>query len=190
MEFWPRVNGHKCGEIGHHCLELWRVMGHSAAVKTIIAAVDFSEIAGKVVDRAADLAVSLGAKLEILHVVSPEPAFVGYAMYTYPGRDERAEELRNEKAYLKNFVEGIQVDHPGLAVSAFMKEAPAAEGVLEFAEKRKAEIIVVGVHGKGVISRALLGSTSQDIVYQTKIPVLLIPETGDRDGVGADPRVA
>ena len=152
-------------------------------MKKILAAIDFSEITTKVVEQAAVLAAALGAELEILHVVAPEPAFVGYAAYSYPGRDERAEELREEKKDLQKLVERVRTSHAGLEVSAYMKEAPSAVGIVEFAHNHEAGIIVLGVHSKSAIRRALLGSTSQDVVSKTTIPVLLVPASGEKGSI-------
>lgn len=143
--------------------------------KKILAAIDYSEITPELVRRAAGFADALAAKLVFLHIVAPEPAFVGYDAYAYPGRDARAGELREEKKLLTETVEGVR--ELGIDASAYMKESPVVEGILEFAEEHQIDLIVVGTHGKGAIKRALLGSVSQQILHKTRIPVLIIPPT-------------
>lgn len=142
-------------------------------MRKLLAAIDYSEITPEVVRKAAGLADALDAKLEILHIVATEPAFVGYEAYAYPGRDERAEELKSEKKLLTETVEGVR--ELGVDASGYMKEAHVADGILEFAEEHEIELIVLGTHGKGAIRAALLGSASREVLRKTKIPVLFIP---------------
>jgi nucleotide-binding universal stress UspA family protein len=142
-------------------------------VRKLLAAIDYSDITPEVVRKAAGLADALDAKLEILHIVAPEPAFVGYEAYAYPGRDQRAEELKSEKKLLTETVEGVR--ELGIDASGYMKESPVARGILEFADEHEIELIVLGTHGKGAVKRALLGSVSHEILHKTKIPILFIP---------------
>ncbi|MGK0190739.1 MAG: nucleotide-binding universal stress UspA family protein [Verrucomicrobiales bacterium] len=142
-------------------------------MKTIVAAIDFSEHSGAVVETASKLARSVGASLEILHAVAPEPDFVGYAAYAYPGRDERAEELHKEKRALQEIVHGLRAD--GVEAKAFMKEAPTADGIVEFAAHHHAELLVIGTHSKGLLKRLFVGSTAQAVISRSHIPVLVVP---------------
>ena len=140
---------------------------------TIVAAVDLSDQSTPVVEKAVALARKLGASLQILHVVAPEPDFVGYADFAYPGRDERADELHREKTALRQFVDGIEGD--GISVRGFMKEAPTVEGIVEFADHHRAEILVIGTHSKGLLRRLFVGSTAHGVISRSEIPVLVVP---------------
>lgn len=142
-------------------------------MKKIVVAIDFSEETSAVVKQATDLASSLGAAIDILHVVAPEPDFVGYVPYAYPGRDERADELRKEKRELQEIVDQLQNDRS--KVKAFMKEAPTAQGIVEFADQHGADLIVIGTHSKGLLKRLFVGSTAHAIISSSHIPVLVVP---------------
>lgn len=50
----------------------------------------------------------------------------------------------------------------------------AGEEIVRLARKRKADMIVMGTHGHGVIGRALLGSVAQRVVTDSEVPVLLV----------------
>jgi nucleotide-binding universal stress UspA family protein len=51
--------------------------------------------------------------------------------------------------------------------------SPSQE-ILRAAKKEKAHMIVMGTHGHGLISRALMGSVAQRVVADADIPVLLV----------------
>jgi nucleotide-binding universal stress UspA family protein len=49
-----------------------------------------------------------------------------------------------------------------------------AKEVIDFAQKGKFDLIVIGARGRGTIKQMLLGSVSNAIVHSSKIPVLVI----------------
>ena len=46
--------------------------------------------------------------------------------------------------------------------------------IVKAAKKDKAQLIVMGTHGHGIIGRALLGSVAQNVLTQCEVPVLLV----------------
>ncbi|HET8747744.1 MAG TPA: universal stress protein [Ramlibacter sp.] len=50
---------------------------------------------------------------------------------------------------------------------------PGAE-IVKAAKKDKAQMIVMGTHGHGILGRAILGSVAQNVLTQIEIPVLLV----------------
>ena len=51
---------------------------------------------------------------------------------------------------------------------------PAAE-ILKKAEDLDADVVIMGTHGKGVISHAFLGSVSEKVLHRIRRPVYIIP---------------
>ena len=49
-----------------------------------------------------------------------------------------------------------------------------AKEVINFAQKGKFDLIVIGARGRGTIKQMLLGSVSTAIVHSSQIPVLVI----------------
>ncbi len=56
-----------------------------------------------------------------------------------------------------------------------MVQGETVDMILNGIEKLGIDFIVVGSHGKGVISKILLGSTSEELIKKTPVPVYLIP---------------
>jgi nucleotide-binding universal stress UspA family protein len=50
----------------------------------------------------------------------------------------------------------------------------ASDSILAEAEKWKADLIVLGTHGRRGLRRALLGSDAEEVVRNSKVPVLLV----------------
>ncbi len=57
--------------------------------------------------------------------------------------------------------------------TAWVTGSPAAE-VVRAAQREKADLIVMGTHGHGLLGRAVMGSVAQRVVADSEIPVLLV----------------
>lgn len=65
----------------------------------------------------------------------------------------------------------------GFEAEAVTEESRAWSAVVRTAEERDARLIVVGSHGHGGFTSALLGSVSNGVVHHSKRAVLVIPST-------------
>ena len=63
----------------------------------------------------------------------------------------------------------------GIDSEALLAEGRPDQVVVETATHRQADLIVVGSHGRGGLSRLLLGSVSERIMGQAQCPVLIVP---------------
>jgi hypothetical protein len=52
--------------------------------------------------------------------------------------------------------------------------AKAYRVILDLTEQEKAEVIVMGVHGKGALKRRLFGSTTHHVIREARCPVLTL----------------
>lgn len=142
-------------------------------MKNIAVGIDFSDLAEPVMDHATKLAKALHAHLHLVHIYAPEPDFVGYAEYAYPGVDEREEELREEKNKIREWIDKLK--SKGVDASGYMREGDTVHGLLEFAEKREASMVVIGTHGRGFVERMLLGSVAEGVIRHATLPVVVVP---------------
>jgi len=62
----------------------------------------------------------------------------------------------------------------GVEVEFVTLEGHPAEKILDFAEKQDVDMIVVGSLGKTDVERFLLGSVSEKVVRNAKVPVLVV----------------
>lgn len=142
-------------------------------MKTILAALDFSDVTDRVVEVASSLARVYGATLYLLHVEPPEPDFVGYE----PGPQHVREMVAADA--IRHFKEEHTVRDrlrgEGLEVHSLVIQGPAAEKILDEAERLNADLIAVGTHGHGAVYHILLGSVGEGVVKRAACPVLVVP---------------
>ncbi|HUQ08208.1 MAG TPA: universal stress protein [Kofleriaceae bacterium] len=61
------------------------------------------------------------------------------------------------------------------AVSTQWSEGAPATEIVKVSREQGADLIVVGSHGRGVIARAILGSTADKVIRSAHGPVLVVP---------------
>jgi nucleotide-binding universal stress UspA family protein len=141
----------------------------------VLACIDFSDGSELVVDRAAAIAVGLGARMHLLHVAADEPALAGYdkeSLGTFT-RTDRARQLLDEHEGLRLQAERLEAD--GLDVIPLLEMGATVEQILAVAERIDAELIAVGSHGHGAMHHLLVGSVSELLLKSTTRPVLVVP---------------
>ena len=62
----------------------------------------------------------------------------------------------------------------GIECTALMIQGPNVKMLLNEADKLSVDFIVAGSHGKGVLSQTFLGSTSQDLIKESPVPIYLV----------------
>ncbi len=142
-------------------------------MKNILLPLDFSEAASQILAKAQEMAQSLGAKLWILHVAAPNPAFVGYEAGPQTVRDQRAETLKNEHKQLQDWAS--ETSAKGIDSEALLVQGETGATIIEEAQKLAAEMIIIGSHGHGALYNMLVGSTCQTVLKASEIPVLVVP---------------
>jgi len=146
-------------------------------MKTILAALDFSDVTDRVIDVASSLTRVYGATLYLLHVEPPEPDFVGYEPGPQHVREMVAAEAIRHFKEEHTLRDGLRAE--GLDVNSLVIHGPAAEKILEEAERLGADLIAVGTHGHGAVYHILLGSVGEGVVKRATCPVLVVPVPQD-----------
>lgn len=146
-------------------------------MRNILAAIDFSEVTPSLRTLATDLAKRHDAKLWLIHVAAPDPDFIGFKTGPQYIRDHRAEQLRQEHIDLQAMA--AEVRGEGVEAEALLVQGPTAEILLAEVERLKVDMVVVGSHGRSALYRAFVGSVSEQVLRECKVPVLVVP-TPDR----------
>lgn len=132
--------------------------------KVILCPTDFSAAAKSALKTALELADE-GAVVEVVHVFQTPP--YSTASMTALGRAEATEEL--QKIATKNARTAAQVR------VKLLTEGNVAEALIKYAQKIKADVIIMPTYGRKGLARALLGSVTERVVRLSTCPVLTIP---------------
>ncbi len=142
-------------------------------MKTILAALDFSDVTQPIVDMARNLASAYGATLYLLHIEPPEPDFVGYDPGPEHVRDNVAQEaIRHFKE--ENTLRD-ELRAAGLEAHSIVIQGPTVVKILSEAEKLNADLIVVGSHGHGALYHLVMGSVGEGVLKGATCPVMVVP---------------
>ena len=139
----------------------------------ILVPLDGSTMSEAVLPYAEKLARALNVEIVLLHVnVIPAPTFETYSSPLTPPPEEIKVMLADEKNYLKAMC--AKLEREGLRVTYLLRDGAVAETILEAAEIEQADFIAMSTHGRTGLLRLLLGSVAEQVVHQSKIPVMLI----------------
>ena len=146
--------------------------------KHIMLPVDGSELSRKAEKECIAFAKSIGAKLTAIHVVSHfhlhfQPWATPKSVHAKIEKDheEEAMEIAQKMiAALTKRVKGDGVECDGLVV---VGDHPYEE-IINSAENRKCDLIMMASHGRRGLDAVLLGSETVKVLTHTKIPVLVV----------------
>ena len=137
----------------------------------IVVATDGSSVAKRGLLEALDFGTHLREAPEI-HVVAVvdhimPPAGLGKAPAGAP--DLLASEAETALAAAEEIAAG-----KGVAVTTHLLKGHVGPQILGFADSIQADLIVVGTHGRRGLARAVLGSACEEIVRESRVPVLTV----------------
>jgi nucleotide-binding universal stress UspA family protein len=122
---------------------------------------------------ALELARTLGANLIVHHSIEPIPVAYGGAMPVIDDPTDRKLLMEHARRKLSDLeLEGARQQ---VVVVSEITEGVASEKILAASEESGSGLIVLTIHNKGLLERALLGSTAERIVREARIPVLSFP---------------
>jgi nucleotide-binding universal stress UspA family protein len=144
---------------------------------TIVVGTDGSDTAKQAVRQAIDLAKEVGASLDIVSAYEPVP--------TSRLREEQRE-VPEDMQWMVNAREDVdatledaanQAKEAGVKAETFAREGDPADAILDVAEERGSDLIVVGNKGMTGAKRFLLGSVPNKISHHAPSSVLIIRTT-------------
>lgn len=140
--------------------------------RKILLATDGSECSSIAAEHAIRIAEQNDAELIVLTVTEIYPV----AELPVEGLTRKVIQLfreESEKA-LKQVKDMIDEKGPGLKFTLKNVEGKAADSILKAAEDENADLIVVGFSGKHALERFIMGSVSERVVRNSKVPVLVV----------------
>ena len=140
--------------------------------QTILMATDFSPTSADALEEALRMARELGCELKILHVYElPAPLALPYATASlYEGLDREARSGAERK--LARLIDSAK--NRGVAATPLLRQGFPDVEIVGAAERERADLIILGTHGRRGASRLLLGSVAARVVATAACPVLTV----------------
>ena len=142
--------------------------------KRILVPIDGSATAKAGLKEALKLAKTAGARLRLLHVVDESPLLTlpeaGYSIDTIIDELKASGQSVLAAAAKTAAAQGAKCDS-GLVESMGLR---VADQITAEAKRWRADLIVIGTHGRRGVQRMLMGSDAELVVRNTTVPVLLV----------------
>jgi nucleotide-binding universal stress UspA family protein len=144
-----------------------------ATYKTILCPLELSEASSRALEYALSLAKEADARLILLHVVE------GVTEHPHPSEAAHFNVPEYHRYLEQDAMTRLKAAIPDEARTWCQPEERVESGkayreILRVAADTRAELIVMGVHGKGAIDRWLFGSTTNHIIREATCPVLTL----------------
>lgn len=144
------------------------------ALKNVLVATDFEEAAAVALTYGRGLARTFGATLHVLHVLDD----VGARAATMAGYGVDVERMQIElEQAAQTQLDALLSDEDRRdlrAKAVVLTSTTPALSIVQYARDEAVNLIVVGTHGRGVVSHFLVGSVAERIVRTAPCPVLTV----------------
>jgi nucleotide-binding universal stress UspA family protein len=146
-------------------------------IRSIVVGTDGSETARKAVQEAIELAKQVGARIDIVSAYEP---------VSQQRLREEARQVPGDLQWMVNPREDVdetlkaaaeEIRAAGVAVEIFAREGDPADAILDVAEERGSDLIVVGNKGMTGAKRFLLGSVPNKVSHHAPCSVLIVRTT-------------
>ena len=140
--------------------------------KNILIATDGSDLAEKAVQLGLSLAKDMHAKSTVVRATPLPKVFVADGVAMPPPvqvHDELVGEVKQQFARIEAQAQKAGID----CVSVHVDQDLPWRAILDTAEKRRCDLIVMASHGRSGFTAAFLGSETQNVLAKATIPVLV-----------------
>ena len=137
----------------------------------ILVPLDGSDLAELAIRHAREIARGARSEILLLQAVSfpypvvPEAALVPDVKWLAGARKEASRYLEGIAAPLRE---------AGMRVRTLLDERPPADAILHVAAREEVDLIVMSTHGRGGLSRVLMGSVAESVFRATSRTVMLV----------------
>jgi nucleotide-binding universal stress UspA family protein len=163
-------------------------------IRKILYATDLTKNSSYAFYFAADLAQKHDAQIVILHYIASiqpqvyfEAGLTGDRILERAKTQEKKDDVAEIKKHLQEFCQKVepQIGLPcvSLVSEVIVREGHPVEEILNAADAKRCDVIVLGTHGKGWLKQAFLGSVASSMLERTRRPVFIIPLPSDKTSV-------
>jgi nucleotide-binding universal stress UspA family protein len=134
---------------------------------------DFSRASGAAFAKAVELARSSRAELWLVHVLGPIVPMVGDG-YISPQLYEQLEASARAHAEKELNALVAKAKKAGVTARTMLLDGVAHEQIVRAARSKRADLIVIGTHGRTGVAKLFLGSVAGRVVSVAHCPVMTV----------------
>ncbi len=140
------------------------------AFKNILIALDGSKCSMNATKKGIELAKELSAKVMLLCVIDISNVVDSAAMGAIIDKD--VEIAYGEEA--DKLIERVMKKYPYEKITSITEEGIPKEAINSIAESHKADLIIMGTHGRTGLNHLIVGSVAEYVIRHSKIPVMVV----------------
>lgn len=137
----------------------------------ILVPLDGSKLSERALTQAETIAKALGAEIILTRVIENPLASAPEAGPAVE-KTVAGETIDQARTYLDGIV--FDLKGKGIQGRAVVQEGPPYSAILGLAHKEDVDFIVMSTHGRTGLSKTVMGSVAEKVVYTTKRPVMLV----------------
>ncbi len=142
-------------------------------IEKILVPVDFSDLMPSVIEMAQMIAAPFNAKIFLLHVVHEPADTAGFYFPHVSSLDKLHEEMKEgAQKMMRKFVREVMGAFENYEV--ILESGLPFKKIVQFAEDKGVDLIIMGTIGRKGLDRALFGSTVDKVIKTTDVPVLTV----------------
>jgi nucleotide-binding universal stress UspA family protein len=142
-------------------------------IRRILHPSDFSRASGAAFMKAVEMAKTNRAELLVVHVLTPVIPMVGDG-YVSPKVYEEIEATSRAQAQAQLDKLLVKARKAGIRVKGLLMEGVPHEQITRAARSRRADLVVIGTHGRTGLAKFFLGSVAGRVVSIAPCPVLTV----------------
>jgi universal stress protein A len=145
-----------------------------ADIQKILYATDYSKASDRALEEAVKLAKQNRAELLVVHVIEPaafvagEEEFGGGEMYA------KLEDLAKQEAQASMSKLIARLKKTKVKTQGLLFKGSVHDQIVKVAKSKKADMIVIGTHGRTGLSKLFMGSVAGKVVSSANCPVLTV----------------
>jgi nucleotide-binding universal stress UspA family protein len=134
---------------------------------------DFSKASGAAFKKAVEMAKESRAELMIVNVVNPNTPLVADEHVSPTAYDEVLESTR---AWSRKQLDKLlaKAKPAGVRAKGFVLEGVAHKQIVRFARSKRADLVVMGTHGRSGLAKLFVGSVAGRVVATARCPVVTV----------------
>lgn len=145
-------------------------------IKRVLVAVDFSELSKRAVPYAY-AALRRGGRVRLIHIIPPRKLPGPWVPEHGPKRLTEKQHKQIAADLLAQLRASIPAEPESRVIATeveLLEHSDVAEAICQDAERFSADVICLGSHGRGGLSKAVLGSVAERVMQRSSRPLLVV----------------